>query len=198
MLKFLEFHLILPSDKVDFSIVHEFFALIATGTKICTLKSRHQQNHTHLFPWWHSSLFLYQKIFSHYLYLHEYRSAFLNCHEIGSRKTNRHTDRQSDSLLTNSGPYVKRKKKKHTPKHTYIHDTLKSSVGSVETKTGRCLYVTMVLRHRRKILHFNPRTAGGGAHMCPPHRFFADSRKMAARSAAKFGIAVHSSFAHLV
>ena len=44
----------------------------------------------------------------------------------------------------------------------------------------------------------NPRTAGGG-HICaPPHRFFADSRKMAARSAAKFGIAVQSSFAHLV
>ena len=39
---------------------------------------------------------------------------------------------------------------------------------------------------------------GGGAHMCPPHRFFADSRKMAARSAAKFGIAVQSSFAHHV
>ena len=43
----------------------------------------------------------------------------------------------------------------------------------------------------------NPRTAGGG-HICAPHRFFADRRKMAARSAAKFGIAVHSSFAHLV
>ena len=41
------------------------------------------------------------------------------------------------------------------------------------------------------------RPGGGGAHMCP-HRFFADSRKMAERSAAKFGIAVHSSFAHLV
>ena len=36
------------------------------------------------------------------------------------------------------------------------HDTLKSSVSSVETKkkTGRCLDVTMVLRHRREILHF--------------------------------------------
>ena len=42
----------------------------------------------------------------------------------------------------------------------------------------------------------NPRTAGG--HICAPHRFLADSRKMAARSAVKFGIAVHSSFAHLV
>ena len=42
------------------------------------------------------------------------------------------------------------------------------------------------------------RARPGGAHMCPPHGFFADSRKMAARSAAKFGIAVHSSFAHLV
>ena len=40
---------------------------------------------------------------------------------------------------------------------------------------------------------------GGGTYVPPPpHRFFADSRKMAARSAAKFGIAVHSSFAHLV
>ena len=34
------------------------------------------------------------------------------------------------------------------------HDTLKSSVSSVEKKTGRCLDVTMVLRHRREILHF--------------------------------------------
>ena len=42
----------------------------------------------------------------------------------------------------------------------------------------------------------NPRTAGG--HICDPHRFFADSRKMAAPSAAKFGIATHSSFAQLV
>ena len=31
--------------------------------------------------------------------------------------------------------------------------TLKSSVSSVETKTGRCFDVTMVLRHRREILH---------------------------------------------
>ena len=38
---------------------------------------------------------------------------------------------------------------------------------------------------------------GGGTYV-PPHRFFADSRKMAARSAAKFGIAVQSSFAHVV
>ena len=60
-----------PCSKVDFSIVHEFFALIATGTIICTLRSRNQQNHTYLFPLWHSSLFLDQKIFSHYLYLHE-------------------------------------------------------------------------------------------------------------------------------
>ena len=37
-----------------------------------------------------------------------------------------------------------------------------------------------------------------GGHICAPHRFFADSKKMAARSAAKFGIAVHLSFAHLV
>ena len=50
----------------------------------------------------------------------------------------------------------------------------------------------------RAKVNVNPRTAGGG-HICaPPHRFFADSRKMAARSAAKFGIAVQSSFAHLV
>ena len=41
------------------------------------------------------------------------------------------------------------------------------------------------------------RARPGGTYV-PPHRFFADSRKMAARSAAKFGIAVHSSFAHLV
>ena len=38
---------------------------------------------------------------------------------------------------------------------------------------------------------------GGGAHMCP-HRFFADSGKSKARSAAKFGIAINLSFAHLV
>ena len=38
-----------------------------------------------------------------------------------------------------------------------------------------------------------------GAHMCPPpHQFFADSGKTAARNAAKFLIAIHSSFAHLV
>ena len=51
----------------------------------------------------------------------------------------------------------------------------------------------------RQKTNLNPRTAEG--HICappPPHRFFADSRKMAARSAAKFGITVHSSFAHLV
>ena len=41
------------------------------------------------------------------------------------------------------------------------------------------------------------RARPGGTYV-PPHRFFADSRQMAARSAAKFGIAVHASFAHLV
>ena len=39
---------------------------------------------------------------------------------------------------------------------------------------------------------------GRGRAQMFPHRFFADSRKMAAHSAAKFGIAVHSFFVHLV
>ena len=39
----------------------------------------------------------------------------------GDRQTD--IQRQSDSLLTNSGPYVKREKKKLTLKHTYLHDT---------------------------------------------------------------------------
>ena len=41
--------------------------------------------------------------------------------------------------------------------------------------------------------------AHGRGHICaPPQSVFAGSRKMAARSAAKFGIAVHSSVAHIV
>ena len=48
-------------------------------------------------------------------------------------------------------------------------------------------------------LRFLPLTrARPEGHICAPHRFFADSRKMAARSAAKFVITIHSSFAHLV
>ena len=43
------------------------------------------------------------------------------------------------------------------------------------------------------------RARPGEGHICsPPHRFFADSRKMAARCVAKFGVTVQSSFAHLV
>ena len=43
---------------------------------------------------------------------------------------------------------------------------------------------------RRFCEDFNPRTAGGGRISPPPLRFFADSEKTAARSAAKFAIAV--------
>ena len=50
---------------------------------------------------------------------------------------------------------------------------------------------------QRNCLFYNPRAAGGGTYV-PPHRFLEDRRKMAARSAAKFRIPVHSFFAHLV
>ena len=39
---------------------------------------------------------------------------------------------------------------------------------------------------------------GGGLISAPPLRFFADNAKTAARSAAALGIAVHSSFPHIV
>ena len=44
---------------------------------------------------------------------------------------------------------------------------------------------------------FNPRT-DGGAGIRPPLRFFADSSKTAARSAAKFGIPIPTSIPHIV
>ena len=43
----------------------------------------------------------------------------------------------------------------------------------------------------------NTRTPGG-VDFRPPLRFFADNAKTAARSAAALGIAVHSSFPHIV
>ena len=50
-----------------------------------------------------------------------------------------------------------------------------------------------------KIQAFNTRTPGGGVDFRPPPlRFFADNAKTAARSAAALGIAVHSSFPHIV
>ena len=47
-------------------------------------------------------------------------------------------------------------------------------------------------QYSRKNTFFNPRTGGGGVDFNPPPplRFFADSEKTAARSAAKFAIAV--------
>ena len=51
-------------------------------------------------------------------------------------------------------------------------------------------------RHMRATFD-NQRGAQSGAHMCP-HQVFVDSIQTAARSTAKFGIAIHSSFAHLV
>ena len=47
------------------------------------------------------------------------------------------------------------------------------------------------------ILSFNPRTGGGGVDFNPPVRFFADSEKTAARSAAKFAIAVQPTIWHI-
>ena len=43
----------------------------------------------------------------------------------------------------------------------------------------------------------NPRTVGGGDFNPPPLRFFADSEKTAARSAAKFAIAVQPTIWHI-
>ena len=45
---------------------------------------------------------------------------------------------------------------------------------------------------------FNPRRAGGGRLDAPPLRFFQDSEKTAARSAAKFSVPVRASFADTV
>ena len=43
----------------------------------------------------------------------------------------------------------------------------------------------------------HPRT-DGGADIRPPRRFFVDSGKTAARSAAKFGMTISSSFLHMM
>ena len=44
--------------------------------------------------------------------------------------------------------------------------------------------------------YFNTRTGGGGI-LCPPHLFFANKLKTAARSATKFGIPAHNSWTTL-
>ena len=59
-------------------------------------------------------------------------------------------------------------------------------------------YKTTMLDKMHKIVFGALSRARPGGHICNPHRFFADSIKMAARSAAKFGITVHLSFANLV
>ena len=53
---------------------------------------------------------------------------------------------------------------------------------------------------RKSGLDISTRTPGGGGLISapPPLRFFADNAKTAARSAAALGIAVHSSFPHIV
>ena len=59
-----------------------------------------------------------------------------------------------------------------------------------------CQYVPEIL-HFERFCMFNMRTPGG--FDSPPLRFFfADNAKTAARSAAALGIAVHSSFPHIV
>ena len=65
--------------------------------------------------------FLYQKIFSYYTYMDTEVPILI----VMKLAADRQTDilRQSDSLLTNSGPYVKREKNKLTLKHTYLYDT---------------------------------------------------------------------------
>ena len=45
---------------------------------------------------------------------------------------------------------------------------------------------------RRLRTRFNTRTGGGGGKKCPPLRFFADSGKTAARSAAIFSVPAHN------
>ena len=143
----MNFSSFLPSDIEDFSVRHQFFAQIGTWTTFCALKSRNQQNHSYLSLWWHLSLSLYQ-------YLGTEVSILIGMKLVTDRQTDTQT-RQLDSLLTNSGSYVKRKKKKHTPKAhlpTWYTEILRQFCRS--KKTGRCLDVTMVLRHTRGIFHF--------------------------------------------
>ena len=47
------------------------------------------------------------------------------------------------------------------------------------------------------MMNINPRTAGGAVIRPPPLRFFADSGKTAARSTAKFAIAVQPTIWHI-
>ena len=60
---------------------------------------------------------------------------------------------------------------------------------AVVTLFGR-LFLWNGMTNSRTVILARARPGGGGTYVPPPHRFFADSRKMAARSAAKFGIAV--------
>ena len=52
----------------------------------------------------------------------------------------------------------------------------------VQTSAARCLAIAGFAAQRK----LNPRRAGGGVFRHPPLRFFADSEKTAARSAAGF------------
>ena len=53
-------------------------------------------------------------------------------------------------------------------------------------------------RTRPSSARVNTRTGGGGAKKCPPLRFFADSGKTGARSAAIFSIPAHNWIWHLL
>ena len=56
-------------------------------------------------------------------------------------------------------------------------------------KTKQMTFTHASTSHSPVMSFINPRTAGGGGYQ-PPLRFFADSEKTAARSAAKFAIAI--------
>ena len=74
-------------------------------------------------------------------------------------------------------------------RHSSVTDML-SSNGWKTLETRR--------REARLCLMFNTRTGGGGGKKCPPLRFFADSGKTAARSAAIFSVPDHNWIWHLV
>ena len=54
-----------------------------------------------------------------------------------------------------------------------------------------------VLSAKKWPIRINTRTGGGG-QILPPHLFFANNLKTAARSLAKFGIPAHNSRTHLL
>ena len=145
----MNFSSFLPSDIEDFSVRYQFFALMGTWTTFCALKSRNQQNHSYLSLWWHLSLSLYQNLRTEVPIL-------IGMKLVTDRQTDTQT-RQLDSLLTNSGSYMWRERKRniqpkaHLPTW-YLHLNPPSVLS--KQKTGRCLDVTMVLRHTREIFSF--------------------------------------------